>query len=59
MEVKLKMTKNMQIKNAVYEKLTEIKGNRSYSEVIESLLNKNGIVMPDSRSKHADTTATA
>lgn len=50
------MTKHMQIKNKVYEKLTEIKGGRSYSEVIESLLNTN-IVMPDSRSKQPDTTA--
>lgn len=31
----------MQIKDAVYAKLTNIKGNRSYSDVIESLLNKN------------------
>ncbi len=51
------MTKHMQIKDKVYAKLTEIKGNRSYSEVIESLLNKSGIVMPDSRSKQPDITA--
>lgn len=50
------MTKHMQIKDKVYEKLTEIKGNRSYSEVIESLLNTN-IVMPESRPKQPDITA--
>ncbi|MCK5344486.1 MAG: hypothetical protein KAR20_13825 [Candidatus Heimdallarchaeota archaeon] len=34
------------------EKLMELKGDGSYSDVIESLLNKTSIVMPDSRPKH-------
>ena len=34
------MTKHMEIRNSVFSKLQEIKGEQSYSDVIESLLDK-------------------
>ena len=51
------MAYQITIKNSVNAKLKELKGEGSYSDAIESLMNKAGIVMPDNLPKQPSTTA--
>lgn len=45
------MSKMMNVKDKVYFRLTELKGECSYSEAIEQIMTKAGIAMPDNSPK--------
>ena len=47
----------MEIRNGVFERLQTVKGNSSWSDALEQLMNKAGIAVSDNLPEQPDTTA--